>query len=304
MAIRPGDSVLILGGCGFLGRALISELHGRGYVLRVVTRRPDRHRDLLVFPRLTLLLEDIHEDQALARLAHGCQAIINLVGPFVPGSPHEFQQVYEALPARVARVAAGRRVLHVSAMGASISAASAYLRGKAAGETRLWEIAPQAVVVRPPVMYGPRDRFVCRFAQWVRRSPLVFPVPFPQAGLYLAHVADVAAALGRALAQVRAAGQTYELCGPEAIPLKRAVEAIAEARGLRPLVYPLSFRTSRHVARLGAYCSTRSFAGDPWWVLRDAVCDRARPGFGALETEARPFLTALKDLLSDGVAPC
>ncbi len=304
MAIRPGDSILVLGGCGFLGRALIPELHRRGYLLRVVTRRPDRHRDLLVFPRLTLLEGDIHDERALAQFAQGCQAIVNLVGIFAERSPHEFQRVHEELPARIARVAAGRPVLHVSAMGASLDAASAYLRSKAAGETRLRGIAPQAVIVRPPILYGPHDRFVCRFARWLRWSPFMFPVPFPETELYPAHVADVSAALAHALAQVRAAGQTYELRGPEAITLKRAIDAISQAYGLRVLARPLSSQTSRRLAQLGAWCPTLFFTRYPWWVLRDASRDCVFSGFAALETQPRPFLAVLPDLFQDAASPC
>lgn len=305
MAIRPGDSVLILGGCGFLGRALISELHQRGYVLRVVTRRPDRHRDLLVFPRLTVLAGDVHDDQALARFARGCHAIVNLIGVFAERSPQEFQQVHEDLPIRIARVAGGRPVVHVSAIGASPGAASACLRSKAVGEARLREIAPQAVIVRPHILYGPRDRFVCRFARWLSWSPVAFPVPFPDADLYPVHVADVSAALGRALALVRAAGQTYELCGPEAVILRHAVDAISRATGLRVSARPLSLLTSRRLARFGARFPTWFFAADPWWVLRDAgPCWREALGFAALELEPRPFVAALQDLIPGLSPPC
>lgn len=298
MAIKPGDTVLVLGGCGFLGRALISELHQRGYVLRVVTRRPDRHRDLLVFPRLTVLAGNVHDDQALAQFARGCHAIVNLIGVFAERSPQEFRQVHEDLPMRIGRVAGGRAILHASAIGASLNAASACLRSKAAGEARLREVAPQAIIVRPHVLYGPRDRFVCRFARWLRWSPFGFPVPFPDADLYPAHVADMAAGLGRALALVRAAGQTYELCGPEAVPLRHAVEAISQATGLRVSARPLSLLTSRRLAQFGARFPTWFFAADPWWALRDAgPCGREALGFAALETEPRPFGTALRDLL-------
>lgn len=305
MAIRPGDSVLILGGCGFLGRALLSELHKQGYVLRVVTRRPDRHRDLLVFPRLTLLAGDVHDDKALARFAHGCDAIVNLVGTFVERSPHEFERVHEDLPARIARIAGGRRLLHIGAIGAGLDAASAYLRSRARGEARLREIAPQAVIVRPHILYGPHDRFVCRFARALRVSPLVFPVPFPDADLYPVHVGDVSAALGKALALLRAAGQTYELCGPEAVTLRHAVDAISRMCGLGVSVRPLSLLTSRRLAQLGARLPALCFTGDPWWVLRDAgPCDRAGPGFAALGTPPRPFMAALRDLLPGGLPPC
>ncbi len=300
MAIKPGDTVLVLGGCGFLGRALISELHKQGYLLRVVTRRPDRHRDLLVFPRLTVLAGDVHDDLALAQFARGCHVIINLIGVFAERRAHEFRQVHEDLPARIGRVAGGRPILQVSAIGASLSAASACLRSKAVGEARLREIAPQAVIVRPHVLYGSQDRFVCRFARWPRWSPFGFPVPFPDAHVYPAHVADISAALGKAVGLVCAAGQTYELCGPEAVTLRRVVDAISQARGLRVLAHPLSLFVSRHLAQFGARFPALFFTADPWWVLRDAgSCDHEALGFAALGVEPRPFGAALRDLFPE-----
>lgn len=163
MGVRPGEIIVLLGGCGFLGRILTRDLHRRGYRLRIATRRPDRNRDLLVLPRLELWEGDVHDDSFLRGLTGDAAAVVNLVGILRERAPGDFTRVHEELPARLGYACAGSRLVHVSAAGADPASASHYLRSKARGEMRLRGGAPDAVVMRPSVIYGPHDRFVSRF---------------------------------------------------------------------------------------------------------------------------------------------
>ena len=73
--------------------------------------------------------------------------------------------------AEAARAAGARALVHVSAIGADADAPSVYARSKAAGEARSKEVFPDAVILRPSVVFGPEDDFFNRFAALARSSP-------------------------------------------------------------------------------------------------------------------------------------
>ncbi|HUW97344.1 MAG TPA: hypothetical protein VMV40_00685 [Acidiferrobacter sp.] len=125
----------------------------------------------------------------------------------------------------------------------------------------------EAVILRPSVIYGPRDHFVCRFAGLLRFAPPGLPVPLATSLLAPAYVADVAFGLAQALTQADAVGQTYELCGPEVLSLGAIVGAIARARGRRLALWPSSPATSLRLARLFEYLPYAPFTVDQWHML-------------------------------------
>ena len=297
MGVRPGALVVVLGGCGFLGRALARDLHHRGYRLRLPTRHPDRHRDLLVLPRLELWEGDVHDERFLRKIAAGAAALINLVGILGERTPGDFVRVHEELPARAARAGCGLRLLHVSAAGADPASDSGYLRSKARGEQRLRALAPAAIVVRPSVIYGPRDHFVCRFQRLLRWAPLGLPVPLAASPMAPVHVDDVVSGITAALARTAAAGRDYGFCGPEVMPLSEAVSAIAEISG-RARPRGLSPGTSLLLARVLGHLPGPPFSVDQWRTLRaGSVCPAGALGLRDLGITPRPFREALKDLV-------
>lgn len=299
MGVKPGALIVVLGGCGFLGRALTRDLHHRGYRLRLITRRPDRHRDLLVLPRLELWEGDVHDERVLRELASGAAAFVNLVGILHEHTPGDFVRAHEELPARMARVGCGLRLVQVSAAGADAASDSAYLRSKAQGELRLRALAPAAVIVRPSVIYGPGDHFVCRFQRLMRWAPLGLPVPLAQSPIAPVHVDDVVSGIVAAVTQAAATGRDYHFCGPEVMALQEAVAAIARLSG-HPRPHGLSAGLSLLLARILGHWPGAPFSVDQWRTLRaGSVCPAKGPGLPDLGVIPRSFHEALKDLILD-----
>ena len=78
MSIRK---IGILGGSGFVGRALARHLSNAGYELRVLTRRrAPKHHALSLLPGLELIETDIHDQAQMTAHLSGCHAVVNLVG--------------------------------------------------------------------------------------------------------------------------------------------------------------------------------------------------------------------------------
>jgi len=230
------NNILVLGGTGFVGRSVCEKLVERtgGADGRIVvpTRHLNRTGDLLALPTVETELCDVHDDAQLARLVRQRDVVINLVG-ILHGSEAEFQRVHVDLPARLARLcteAGVRRIVHVSALGASEDAPSRYLRSKAAGENALRHPSIALTVLRPSVMFGEHDRFINRLAGLQGAFPVVL-LPSAEARFQPVWVEDVATAIARAIDAPAAVGTPIEAVGPTVYTLKELTQLAGEWSG-------------------------------------------------------------------------
>lgn len=242
------NTVLILGGSGFVGRALCETLVDRwvaGPRLRVPTRRLSHAQALLPLPLVDVLPADVHDDATLDRLVAGCDAVVNLVA-ILQGSEAAFEAVHVTLPRRLAAACQRqgvRRLIHVSALGADSQGPSRYLRSKGQGEAVLREADLDLTLLRPSVIFGAGDRLLNLFAQLQALFP-VLPLAGANARFQPVWVADVAAAIATCLERPATAGQTFECAGPEEATLAQLVRLAGEASGhprhILPLPAPLA----------------------------------------------------------------
>ena len=250
----PLRKVCILGGSGFVGRSLCAELARRGVEVRVLARRRERARHLLVFPRLQVVEGSCRFAPDLAGAVTGCDAVVNLVGILHPQKEATFEGVHSELAALVARICAERgvpRLLHMSALGAAPDGPSEYLRSKGAGEAAAHANGEVAVTsFRPSVIFGPGDGLFNRFAGLLRAVPFVLPLARAGARLQPVYVRDVAAAMCRAFEDRTTFGERYDLAGPEVMTLARIVRYTAEVIGVRRIVVPLGDRLATWQARV------------------------------------------------------
>jgi NADH dehydrogenase len=251
-------AVLVVGGSGFIGRHLVASLAAAGIDVTVPSRRRERAKHLILLPTVDVVEADVMAPDVLARLCAGKDAVYNLVGVLHSrrGRPEErganeygpdFARVHVELPQKIVaacRASGVRRVLHLSALGASSSAPSEYLRSKAFGEKALFAAEDLEVsVFRPSVVFGPEDTFLNRFALMAKLLPVI-GVPCPDAKFQPVYVADVAHALHFALEEPEAGGKVYELCGPRVYTMKELVELVCAITGRRRPVVGLPDRLS------------------------------------------------------------
>jgi NADH dehydrogenase len=271
--------LFILGGTGFVGHQLAARLTRAGHSLTLLTRHRERHRDLLVLPRLRVVEADVHDEAALERHLEGHDAAINLVG-ILNERGHDGRGFYRAhvdLPRKLVQACRRRnvtRLLHMSALGADAAyGTSHYQRSKGEGENLVHAtVGLQVTSFRPSVIFGPGDAFFNRFADLLRLTP-VFPLACPDARFAPIFVGDVAEAFARALDNPATIGRRYDLCGPREYRFRDLIDYTARLIGRRPLVVGLPDSLSRLQANLFEYLPGKPFSRDNYLSLqRDNVC--------------------------------
>jgi len=241
---------LVVGGSGFVGRHLVAALAARGARVTVPTRRRERAKHLILLPTVEVLECDAGDEHALARLARGRDAVINLAGVLhsrrsrVRGPNDygpDFAAAHVELPLALVsacRDAGVQRLLHMSALGATPSAPSEYLRSKGVGECAVLDADDLAgCVFRPSVIFGPDDHFLNLFATLASLAP-VLPLACPQARFQPVYVGDVVAAFLAALGSRDARG-SYDLGGPKEYALQDLVKYVCRTTGRTRLVIGL-----------------------------------------------------------------
>ena len=247
MTATPLDAlVTVYGGSGFLGRHVVRALARAGYRIRVAVRRPE----LAGFLQPLGKVGQIHAVQAnlrypnsVAAAMRDADAAVNLVGILFERGRQRFDAVQAAGAETVARAAAaqGAALVHVSALGADAQSPSLYARSKAAGEERARAAAPQAVILRPSVVFGPEDDFLNKFAAIARISPALPLIGGGHTRFQPVFAGDVALAVRAALDGRARAGATYELGGPEVKTFKELMQLVLTTTGRARLLVPVPF---------------------------------------------------------------
>lgn len=300
-------NICILGGSGFVGSHLVRTLAAQECQIKVLTRRRERSKALLVLPGVSVEEADIFDLAELHQRFSGMDVVINLVGILHESRRETFRAVHVELPQKIVAAATKSqvpRLIHMSALGANTNAASAYLRSKAEGEACV--LAAQAAnfnvtVFRPSVIFGPGDNFINLLARLVKLFPVI-PLGSADAKFQPVYIADVVAAFAKSLADRHAFGKSLELCGPEVYTLKQLLELVASNLGLQRRIIPLSPKLSYAQAAVFEFLPGKLLSRDNLLSMQTAnTCNAALP-FNLKPTALEavtPFYLTSKRLQAD-----
>ncbi|MTH76540.1 complex I NDUFA9 subunit family protein [Paracoccus aestuariivivens] len=232
--------VTIYGGSGFVGRQIAKVLASQGWRVRVAVRRPNEAGIVRTYGapgQIEPVPCNVRDDRSVAACMADADAVVNCVGILVKEGRNTFEAIHEEAAARVARLSAERGVahfVHISALGADKDSDSHYAASKGRGEAAVLAARPDAVILRPSVMFGSDDHFYNRIASASRLGP-VMALPGADAELQPVYVMDVAAAAAKG-ATGEAAPGIYELGGPDVITMRELAGQVLTAIDRRKLV--------------------------------------------------------------------
>jgi nucleoside-diphosphate-sugar epimerase len=283
---------LVTGSTGFLGSWLVDRLLERGARVRCLARSTSR-RDFLSNARVQYALGDVTDVDSLRRALAGVDYVFHVAGLIKAADPARYEHVNAEGTRNVLSVAAEqagsiRRVLVVSSLAAvgpsrrgllvdetwEPRPISPYGRSKLQGERHARSFADVVplTIVRPPSIYGPRDRetlLVYRLATLPIR-----PAIGREGAISVVHVADLSDGILLAATHPAAVGQTYFLTGDDAPSMSELLGLIASALGRRGAVLPvppIAIRGAGVIAGLVRDVTGRSFIFDRWKAEEIAI---------------------------------
>ena len=284
----------VFGGSGFVGRHIVRALARRGWRVRVAVRRPD----LAVFVepdgevgQVVPVQANLRYPASIAPTLEGVQMVVNATGVRAEQGAQTFQAVHvdgAAALARAAKDAGVKAYVHISGIGADARSPSAYIASKGRGEIVTREANPDAVILRPSVVFGPEDDFFNRFAALARFLPVIPLFAGGATRLQPVYAGDVGRAAAAALDGNAAPGAVYELGGPDVMTLRAAAELALRTIERRRLLVGLPLGPSRLIASLSTFASKATFGRYPKLLTtsRDQVDLLAADNVVSAEAEA------------------
>jgi len=290
--------ILVTGGTGFTGAAVVRELARRGRPVAVLGRDSAkiarRFPDLPVEPRQG----DVRAPDTLRAAFKGVETIVDCVQ--FPNSPIEnkrrgwtFERIdylgtlNQVLAAKTTGVT---RYVYVSGVGAALDASQHWFVFKAKAEGAVRASGITHVIVRPTWVYGPEDAALNRFVGFARRLPFVPTFGDGKQQMQPIFVDDLARILADAAARTEADNQTFEAGGPERMTMDEVIKTALDIAGLRRPILHQPVALGKLIGALARVLPNPPLTPDAIeFITSPAVADNA-----ALERVFAPKLTPLR----------
>jgi uncharacterized protein YbjT (DUF2867 family)/ligand-binding SRPBCC domain-containing protein len=237
-------TVAVVGGTGFVGSAIATELHRRGDRVIVVSHQGEGARRALP-DTIELRSADATTGEGLPAALDGADAVVvALAFPNSPIQAPRLHRTFDEVDARgteqvvaAARQAGVGRLVYLSGAGAAPDAARPWFRAKWRAEEAIRGSGADWTIIRPTWIYGPRDVSLNRFLGFARSLGFV---PLTNTGRQLlapVFIDDAAALAADSVTDPRAVGQVLELGGPQRFTLREIIATALRVAGLaRPII--------------------------------------------------------------------
>jgi NADH dehydrogenase len=298
--------ILVSGGTGFIGSAVVKELLRRGEQVAALGRDAEKIRRRLgtdVEPRQA----DVRELGTLHAAMAGVEVVVDAVQ--FPGSPIENRRkgwTFEEVDLKgtrhqvdAAREAGVRRFVYVSGVGASKQADEHWFRYKWEAEKYVQDSGLDWCVVRPTWVYGPADVSLNRFLGLAKLLPFVPMFGDGNQRMQPVFIDDVARVLADAATKPEAAGHVFELGGPDVVSMNDVIRTALDVQGKKRGLLHQPVFAGKMLGRLAGILPSPPLSADAIeFITKPAVADN-----DAVMAVLHPRLTPLREGLETYLRP-
>jgi NADH dehydrogenase len=264
-----GQRVCIIGGSGFVGRAIVHEAISQGHQVTVACRHPERARSLLLSCE-RLVRADVADGSGLDDAVQGADIVINLVGLLFEKGRYNFETVHVQGTEHVlaACTKAGvSQYLHMSALGAGQVEDSKYSMSKGAAEDQVRQTEINWTIFRPSIIYGAGDSFFNKFKKMTDILP-VLPVISWYTRFQPVWVEDVARAFVASIGNKHVTGKEFELAGPKVYKFRQLQELLMDTLGRKRMLFSMPDKVAELLAAVTRFLPTPSITKDQLILLK------------------------------------
>lgn len=284
------STVLVTGGTGFIGSHLVERLVSAGRRVRCLVR-PSSSLEFLKGACVELTYGDVATGNGLEAAVTGADLVYHAAGVTKALAPEQYYAVNVAGTDHLLRACekfghSQLRLVHLSSLAALGPSASGkpiqedapplplthYGASKLESEVRVRHspLAAQAVIVRPPVVYGPRDSDVLQFFR-VLRLGWMLRIGRQPSYFSLIHVRDLVEGLLRAGQCPQALGNAYFFSNPQPVSWTEFGEIAAALMARKARVVSLPYRIAREIGWLAEIAAR--LHKKPSIVSRDKIAE-------------------------------
>jgi len=235
--------ILITGGTGFVGRALVRQLFDAGYLVRTLLRPSPRTPRLPKGVPVEVAVVGLGDVRGLRAALRDVDTVIHLAGTEHQGRNANLLGIDiqgTRNLAQAAKAAGVERFIYLSHIGADRASAFPVHKAKGIAEEHIRKSGVPHTIVRSAVIYGPEDHFTTNLAKLLRRAPIFFPMPGDgQTRIQPLWVEDLVTCLLWTLENPDTLNMTYEVGGSEYFTLRQTLEQIMNVIGKRRILVPL-----------------------------------------------------------------
>jgi NADH dehydrogenase len=289
--MQSPKTILVIGGTGFVGRYVVKVLAEQGFRVKVVSRNPSAVgaiKTMADVGQIAFISGDLAQPETILRHVKDAYAVVNLVGIlFESGGKQNFNMLHAVGAEKLAQAATSfgvQHFIHMSALGVDRATSSLYAHSKMHGEKAVRMAFPDAVILRPSVMFGSEDNFFNQFAGMAMCLPVLPLIGGGNTKFQPVYVGDVARMMLAAILQPeRANGRIFELGGARVMSMKQIMEYILEMTNRRAMLLPISFGAASIMGGVMQLLPKPMLTRDQVMLLKhDNVISGNYPGMEAL----------------------
>lgn len=239
--------VTLFGGTGFIGSEIVRVLAGQGYQLRLAEKHPKKAETVKFNGQVGQIvpIPCDYTPKGIESAIGDSAFVINCTGILSEGGHRTFMGTHCYLPEDIAKACAKCNVdqfVHISALGIEDSK-SGYAKSKLAGEGQIKKNFDKVTILRPSIVFGPRDNFFNMFAGMAQILPILPLIGGGKTLFQPVYVGDIADAVANALKNGSLG--TYECGGPEVLSFKQLLEKMKSHTGQKACLIPMPWTVAK-----------------------------------------------------------